>query len=142
MTSNNFKKILVPVDGSKCSNKALLRSCELVEVFNSKLILLYVAEKSTPVNLLDRKEYMELIRKFGNKTLERATHVVEKKNISCKTILKEGNVVSEIKKVVKSENCDLIIVGNKGLGAVGRFLLGSVSNKLAQHAPCSVLIVK
>ena len=142
MTSNNFKKILVPLDGSKYSEKALNRACELVEVFNSKLVLLYVAEKSTPVNLLDRKEYMDLIRKFGKKTLERANQVVEKKNMSCKTILKEGNIVSNIEKVVKTENCDLIIVGNKGLGAVGRFLLGSVSNKLAQHAPCSVLIVK
>ena len=140
--TNNFKKILVPLDGSKYSEKALQRACELVEVFNSKLILLYVVEKSTPVNLLDRKEYMELIRKFGNKTLEKANHSVSKKNISAKTLLKEGNIVSEIDKVVKNENCDLVIVGNKGLGAVGRFFLGSVSNKLAQHTPCSVLIVK
>ena len=138
----SFKKILVPVDGSKYSEKALQRACEIVDAFGSKLVLVYVVEKSTPVNLLDRKEYMELIRKFGKKTLEKANYTLEKKNISAKSLLKEGNIVSEIEKVVKNEHCDLIIVGNKGLGAVGRFFLGSVSNKLSQHAPCSVLIVK
>jgi nucleotide-binding universal stress UspA family protein len=57
-------------------------------------------------------------------------------------LIKEGNIVNEIEKAAKAEKCDLIILGNKGLGAVTRFLLGSVSNKLSQSSPCSVLIVK
>ena len=140
--SISFKKILVPLDGSKYSEKALQRACEVVNAFDSKLILLYVVEKSLPINLLDRKEYLEMVRKFGNKTLEKANNVLSKKGITAKTFLKEGNIVNEIKKVAKKENCDLIIVGNKGLGAVTRFLLGSVSNKLAQSSSCSLLIIK
>jgi len=140
--SISFKKILVPLDGSKFSEKALQRACEVVNAFDSKLFLLYVVEKSLPINLLDRKEYLEMVRKFGNKTLEKANNVLSKKGIIAKTFLKEGNIVNEIKKVTKKENCDLIIVGNKGLGAVTRFLLGSVSNKLAQSSSCSLLIIK
>ena len=140
--SNSYKKILVPLDGSKYSEKALQRACELVDVFDSKLILIYVVEKSLPINLLDRKEYLKMLHKFGNKTIEKANAVATKKGITAKTLLKEGNIVSEIEKVVKKEKCDLVIVGNKGLGAVTRFLLGSVSNKLAQSCSCSVLIVK
>ena len=142
MTANNFKKILVPLDGSAYSEKALKRACDLVEAFNSKLLLVYVVEKSIPINLLDRKEYLKILRKFGNKTLERANVMISKKNISAKLLLKEGNIVNEIEKVAKKENCDLIIVGNKGLGSVSRLLLGSVSNKLSQSSSCSVLIVK
>ena len=138
----SFKKILVPLDGSKYSEKALQRACEVVNAFDSKIILLYVVEKSLPINLLDRKVYLEILRKFGNKTLEKANNVLSKKGITAKTFLKEGNIVNEIKKVAKKENCDLIIVGNKGLGAVTRFLLGSVSNKLAQSSSCSLLIIK
>jgi nucleotide-binding universal stress UspA family protein len=41
----SFKKILVPIDGSKYSEKALQRACEIVNVFDSKLIVLYVVEK-------------------------------------------------------------------------------------------------
>jgi len=137
-----FKKILVPLDGSKYSEKALQSACEVVNAFDSKLILLYVVEKSLPINLLDRKVYLKMVRKFGNKTLEKANDVLSKKGIIAKTFLKEGNIVNEIKKVAKKENCDLIIVGNKGLGAVTRFLLGSVSNKLAQSSSCSLLIIK
>lgn len=139
--TNNFKTILVPLDGSKYSKKALQRASEITYAFDSKIILLYVVEKSL-INLLDRKEYLEMLRKFGKKTLDDANKTLAKKKISAKSLLKEGNIVSEIEKIIKSENCDLVIVGNKGFGAVTRFLLGSVSNKLAQHSKCSLLIVK
>ncbi|MFQ5497137.1 MAG: universal stress protein [Nitrosopumilus sp.] len=142
MSSDNFKKILVPLDGSRYSEKALERACEFVGAFNSKLILIYVVEKSIPVNLLDRKEYLNILKKFGNKTLQKANDKISKKGINAKNILKEGNIAAEIDKVVKNEKCDLIIVGSKGLGAVTRFLLGSVSTKLAQSSSCSVMIVK
>jgi len=142
MTANNFKKILVPVDGSTYSVKALKRACELVEAFDSKIIVMYVVEKSIPINLLDRNEYLKILRKFGNKTLKNVNTMLSKKEISGKFLLKEGNIVNEIEKVAKAEKCDLIILGSKGLGAITRFLLGSVSNKISQSAPCSVLIVK
>ena len=140
--SISFKKILVPLDGSKYSEKALQRACEVVNAFDSKIILLYVVEKSLPINLLDRKVYLEILRKFGNKTIVKASKILSEKGIRAKSFLNEGNIVNEIKKVAKKENCDLIIVGNKGLGAVTRFLLGSVSNKLAQSSSCSLLIIK
>jgi nucleotide-binding universal stress UspA family protein len=142
MNVNNFEKILVPLDGSKYSEKALQRACEIINVFDSEIILLYVVEKSLPINLLDRKEYLDILRKFGNNTLEKSNKILSKKGIIAKILLKEGNIVTEIEKVVKKEKCDLIIVGNKGLGSVTRFLLGSVSNKLAQSSSCSLLIVK
>ncbi|QLH03081.1 universal stress protein UspA [Nitrosopumilus cobalaminigenes] len=142
MTRNNFQKILVPVDGSPYSEKALTRASELAQVFDSKIILIYVVEKSIPINLLDHKEYLEILRKFGNKTLEKANIILSKNGISAKLLLKEGNIFNEIEKVVKKEKCDLVIVGNKGLGSVARLLLGSVSNKISQSCTCSVLIVK
>jgi nucleotide-binding universal stress UspA family protein len=142
MISNSFKNILVPIDGSVYSEKALKHASELAQVFDSKIILIYVVEKSIPINLLDRKEYLEILRKFGNKVLEKANIVLSKKGIPAKVLLKEGNIFNEIEKVVKKEKCDLVIVGNKGLGSVTRLLLGSVSNKISQSSSCSVLIVK
>jgi len=137
-----FKKILVPLDGSKYSEKVLERASNLVSAFDSKIILLYVIEKPLPINFLDRKEYLNILQKFGNKTLNKANDLLLKNGITAKTLLKKGNIVSEIEKVAKNEKCDLIVVGSKGLGAVTRLLLGSVSNKLAQYSPCSLLIVK
>ena len=138
----SFRKILVPIDGSKFSEKALQRACGMAEALDAKIILLYVVEKSPTLNILDRNEYLKLLRKFGTNALKKANNVVLKKGFNAKTILKEGNIVVEIEKIVKTEKCDLIIVGNKGLGPVSRILLGSVSNKLAQSSTCSLLIVK
>jgi nucleotide-binding universal stress UspA family protein len=138
----SFRKILVPIDGSKFSEKALQRACGMAEALDAKIILLYVVEKSPTLNILDRNEYLKLLRKFGTNTLKKANGIVLKKGFNAKTILKEGNIVTEIEKIVKTEKCDLIIVGNKGLGPVSRILLGSVSNKLAQSSTCSLLIVK
>jgi nucleotide-binding universal stress UspA family protein len=140
--TNSFKNILVPIDGSIYSEKALERACEFVETFDSKLILTYVVEKSIPINLLDRKEYLGILQKFGTNILQNAKHELSKKNIPVRTFLKEGNIANEIEKIAKKEKCDLIIVGNKGLGSVTRLLLGSVSNKISQSSSCSVLIVK
>ena len=139
---NNFKKILVPLDGSKYSKKALQRACEMVHAFDSQIILIYVVEKSIPVNFLDRKEYLQLLRKYGKKTLSDANEFLSKNGITGKSLIKEGNIVNEIDKVIKEEKCNLVVVGNKGLGTVGRFLLGSISNKLAQSSSCSLMIVK
>ncbi len=138
----SFKKILVPVDGSRFSEKALRRACEMAEALDAKIILLYVVEKSPTLNILDRNEYLELLRKFGTSTLKKANKIVLEKSFDAKTVLKEGNIVSEIEKTVKTEKCDLIVVGSKGLGTVSRVILGSVSNKLAQTSACSLLIVK
>ena len=138
----SFKKILVPLDGSIYSEKSLERASEFVTAFGSSLILIYVVEKSIPINLLDRKEYLTILRKFGTNVLDRANKKLSKKGIDAKILLKEGNIVNEIEKTVKEEKCDLIVVGNKGLGSVSRLLLGSVSNKISQSSSCSVLIVK
>lgn len=101
-----------------------------------------MVEKSIPINLLDRKEYLEILRKFGSKVLTKGKETITKQGVDSKIVLKEGNVANEIVKLAKKEQCDLIVVGSKGLGATARLFLGSVSNKLANSSPCSILIVK
>ena len=99
-----FKKILVPLDGSKYSEKVLERVSDLVRAFDSKIILLYVIEKPLPINFLDRKEYLNILQKFGNKTLNKANDLLLKNGITAKTLLKKGNIVSEIEKLLKTKN--------------------------------------
>jgi nucleotide-binding universal stress UspA family protein len=56
--------------------------------------------------------------------------------------LKLGNPADEIIKFAGRQKIDLIVAGAKGMGAIARFFLGSVSIKLMQHSPCSVLVVR
>jgi len=134
--------ILVPLDGSKYSEKALLHACDMAKNYQSRLILLYVVEKLISINPLDRKAYLEMLRKVGNNVLLAGKKIATKQGMDSKIVIKEGNIANEIIKLAKKEQCNLIIVGNKGLGATARFFLGSVSNKLANSSPCSILIVK
>ena len=87
-------------------------------------------------------EYLKILRTFGSKVLQKAEQKLHKKGITAKILLREGHIVSEIEKTVQKEKCTLLVVGNKGLGSFTRFLLGSVSNKLAQSSSCTLLIVK
>ena len=142
MRKSLYMKILVPLDGSVYSEKALLHACNLAKNYQSNLVLLYVVEKSLSINLLDRNEYLEILRRFGNNVLLKGKRITTEQGIDSKIIMKEGNIVNEIIKLAKNEKCNLIIMGNKGLGATARFFLGSVSNKLANSSPCSIMIIK
>ena len=142
MRKSLYMNILVPLDGSNYSQKALLQACDLAKNYQSNLILVYVVDKPRSLNLLDRKEYLEILRNFGKKVLTKGQQTAKLKGVDASIIMKEGNISNEIIKLAKNKNCNLIIVGSKGLGFTGRFLLGSVSNKLANNSPCSVLIVK
>lgn len=142
MRKSLYMKILVPLDGSKNSQKALLHACELAKNYQANLTLLYVVEKAAAFNVLDRKEYYSIAKKFGDKALKKAKETAEQKGVDPKLVMKQGNVVNEIVKLAKKEKSNLILVGNKGLGKTARFFLGSVSAKLANNSPCSILIVK
>jgi nucleotide-binding universal stress UspA family protein len=142
MRKSIYMNILVPLDGSKYSEKALLHACDMAKNYQSRLILLYVVEKLISINPLDRKAYLEMLRKVGNDVLVKGKKTALKQGIDSKIVIKEGNIANEIIKLAKKERCNLIIVGNQGLGATARFLLGSISNKLANNSPCSILIVK
>jgi len=141
MKRSLYMKILVPIDGSQCSNKALLHACEFAKTNKANLSVIYVVDKD-PLNLLDRKELSELLRNVGRQVLKKAGQITVKEGVKSTKILKEGKVANEIIKYAKNERINLIVVGSRGMGPIAKFLLGSVSNKLANHAECSVLIVK
>ena len=142
MNKSLYLKILVPVDGSSYSDKALAHACELAKAQKAVLLLMYVIDKSIPLNFLDRKEYLSILRRYGKKIIKKASETATRRGVSSKQIIKEGSVSKEIIKTAKNQKCNLIIVGSKGLGATERFFLGSTSTKLAADSPCSVLIVK
>ena len=142
MKKSLYMNILVPLDGSDYSKKALLQACDMAKNYQANLILVYVVDKTRSLNLLDKNEYLKMLRKFGEKVLIKGKETAQTKGMDVTTIMKEGNVTNEIVKLAKNKKCNLIIVGSKGLGATARFFLGSVSNKVANNSPCSVLIVK
>lgn len=137
-----FSKILVCSAGSKYSEKAIRLACNLAKTYDSELILIHVIDKTHKSDILAGSEYTEILRKYAKEVTEKAQKIASQEGVKAKLVTKEGNVAGEIVNYSKESKADLIVVGSKGLGAVVKFLLGSISSKIANHSLCSVLIVK
>ncbi|WP_158507488.1 universal stress protein [Candidatus Nitrosotenuis cloacae] len=137
-----FCKILVCCDGSKHSDKAIKISCDIAKKYDSDLTIIYVVDKTLRSDVFAGSEYTKILRKYAQDTILRAQRLAKSQGIESNVIIKEGNVSEQIIQYSKKSRTDLIVVGSKGLGAVLRFMLGSVSTKIANHSLCSVLIVK
>jgi nucleotide-binding universal stress UspA family protein len=144
-----FKKILVPVDGSETSWKALETAESLAEKYGGSLIVTNVMVPYGAGNLLQMSLDQTLIdqnnaamKKAGYATLDMAKDKLAdyKGEVEYKEAI--GNPAEQILELCKDEKCDTIVIGSRGLSGVEEFLLGSVSSKVSQYAKVPVVVVK
>ncbi|XP_031475740.1 uncharacterized protein LOC116247647 [Nymphaea colorata] len=74
--------------------------------------------------------------------LRRTSTMCSEKHVRAETLKKEGEPKEAICQVVEQIHADLVVIGSRGLGTIKRAVLGSVSDYVAHHAKCPVLIVK
>ena len=131
-----IRRILVAVDGSRASRKVLrFVHQDLLpqwQLRNTQILLVHV---------MPLLKYPEL-KEAGQRLLRHYANTLSKAGFQVTEAPRLGRPADEIMTVAKRQQADLIVCGAKGLGAVGRFFLGSVSTKLIQHSPCSVLVVR
>jgi len=130
-----YQKILVPVDGSEHSNRALHEAINLAKMTNGTITLLNVQTNQSSVTSSNG-------RLEENKPLSEAQKIVQDAGIAVKTILLYGNVVDQIVKTAKDTGSELIIVGARGLSKFEQLLLGSVSHGVLEQAPCPVIVTR
>ncbi len=81
--------------------------------------------------------------KEASKTLlEQSVQKLIKAGFTAEPLCYLGNPAEEVMKAAAKQHADLIVMGAKGLGAIARFLIGSVSTRVVQHAACAVLVVR
>jgi nucleotide-binding universal stress UspA family protein len=139
-----FQKILVPVDGSDFSIKAVENAVAIAEKFNSTVDLLAVIEIPTDKNVVVSE--VGIVPGLVVDTLNAETEELFAKlksqypNVTLNTLIRSGHPAREI--VEESQNgYDLIIIGSRGLGEIKGFLMGSVSDRVSHHAKCSVMLI-
>ncbi|MEM1945366.1 MAG: universal stress protein [Nitrososphaerota archaeon] len=144
------RRVLVAVDGSENSRRAVTMAGELCGKFGAELIVLHVVPQPSylfavagipPTSLRD---YYEQARTEGEKWVSQAITDVEKFKISAKSEILEGapSIVEAITTYAENNGVDLIVVGTKGLSGFKKLVLGSVASGVVSHANCSVLVVK
>jgi nucleotide-binding universal stress UspA family protein len=95
----------------------------------------------TVIHVMPFIKYPEL-KEAGRRMVEQGARKLVTAGFAAEALCQLGNPAEEIMKVASKHRADLIVMGAKGLGAIGRFLLGSVSTRVVQHSSCSVLVVR
>lgn len=146
-----FKKILIPVDGSDLALKAAGTGVNLAKEVGAEVVFLhamtpYIAPYAADVALVDDKTQMM----FEKSILDSSAAILA----AAKKLAEAAGVVSQsvnavstrterlIEKTVNEMGCDLIVIATHGRGAVGRFVMGSVTTRLLPISPVPVLVYR
>lgn len=142
-----FQKILLATDGSKVADNAAEAALGLVEEFEDKdreIILLHVSD-STPTRsqvMQADLDVQSVLREKADKAVASTEGKFKEADVDFKLEVALGDPADMIVEFARENGVDLIIIGSRGLGSVSSVLLGSVSRRVAQEAPCPVMIVK
>jgi len=82
------------------------------------------------------------VTEVSQKLLEQSVQKLIQAGFTAKAVCVPGKPAEEIMKVAAKQHAELIVMGAQGLGAIARFLIGSVSTRVVQHSSCSVLVVR
>ena len=137
-----MRDILVAVDGSKYSNAAVSVAAELVRQHGAASVtLLNVIEVvSSDVGVVELPGSPQDPEAWA--IFAKPREILAAAGIEPRLLLREGDPANEIVEAAKAGGYDLIVVGHRGLSPIKAFLLGSVSDRVVAHAPCSVLVVR
>jgi len=143
VTTTNFKKILVPIDGSKFSERALSEAIVLSKQCGASIVGLYVVPFS-PLSYRDIRIAKETMYGEGKQFLAKAQTNAEKKGVVFQQRILEGNpgeLISNFANQSKNK-IDLIMMGSRGMSGLKEAFLGSTSNYVMHKSKVPVLIVK
>jgi len=138
-----FEKILVPLDGSENSMRALENAIHIAKKFNGKITLIHMYSISACRHAgIYFDKCVQEIREIGAGILEDGEKRVKAEGVQVETLLREGHVVEEILKATREGKFNLIVMGARGISRIKEIVMGSVSDGVTRHAPCPVLVVK
>lgn len=154
-----FESVLVPLDGSEHSLRALDLAIQIAKEYNGKLALIHVYSVSvrpvilpepatlTPssvpmVTAEEISKVAEANRVVGERILTDGERRATAEQIPVETMLREGQTVQEIVKASKEGKFDLIVIGARGMSKIRELLSGSVTDGVIRHSSCPVLVVK
>ncbi len=148
-----YKKILLPTDGSKNSEKAIEHALNIAEHEDAEIVILNVVDSvyltGLPEEDLITKSEM-ILEEESKKVTSRVETIIkeleeekgdESKDIKMSTRTIEGNAADVILQISEKEDIDLIVIASSGKHMLDRFLLGSVTEKTVRHTKVPTLVI-
>lgn len=140
-----FSKLLVPVDGSENSFRALEAAIFLSKRIEAHITALNVMDKPPTVYIHPQKELETLLKNYriqSEQILEKCEELGDNNGVEIKKVIMEGDVASKIIQYAAKEIFDMVVMGRRGSGRFKELVLGSVSEKVLHQTKGSVLIVR
>ena len=138
-----FEKILVAIDGSPASEKALAAAVDLAAHYGADVTALGVAELPEVVGMIDEVDELRRgaeshFRQLG----EAAVQYARSRGVALRSVVVRGHAADSIVRYAETEGVNLIVLGEHGHSRIARFFLGSTSDRVSEHCRCTVMIVK
>lgn len=145
-----FQRILVPIDGSETSNRAIAAAIGLAKALGGRLRLVHVVDEGTYVAGSDlyasyTGELVAALKEAGGRTLSEGLALARAAGVEADAMLfdKFGERLGEtVAQAAKLWNADLVVVGTHGRRGIGRLLLGSGAEQIIRLAPVPVLAIR
>ena len=138
-----FNNILLAVDGSEYSHRAIEYAKSLAERYEANLWIVHVFSHTS--DLLGYQDFEKLYAKrksAGQAVLDSAKKILGNIPFKVHEELMEGSEAEAILAVAENHQADLIVMGTRGFGAVKGMLVGSVSRKVIHLSTCPVMVVR
>jgi len=138
-----LKKIMVAVDGSDHSMRAAAYATDMAQLAGGEVILVYCRRRLS--SILGEPYLQEAIADVLEKSdllLEPFRKVLREKGVPFTDRILEGSPGNMIAEAARIEKCDMVIMGSRGRSDLEGLLLGSVTHRVLQSAPCPVLVVR
>jgi universal stress protein A len=139
-----LKRILVPVDFSECSKKALAYAVPFAKQFGAEIVIAYVVQPYIPVpemTAVDTTAILAQMRESGKCELEKLRISITD-DIKLTTVLRVGHPAQEIVNAAEELDVDLILLSTHGRTGLGRMFFGSIAEHVTRYARCPVLTVR
>lgn len=143
-----FQRIVLASDGSARARRAGAVAIEMAQKFATTLTVLNVAIDLSSVSLPEDEETLvgdlapEVIaRRQLDLVRQNLGGMAKEAGVNCSYVQKQGHPYEVIVRFAEQHDADLVVVGSRGLGGFEQMLVGSVSNYVAHHSPCPVLVV-
>ena len=143
-----FNKILCPVDFSEISRDSLKKAVGLAKQYGARLIVAHVVSGAPwlappmPTMSASLVQFQDEIRESAQEALRELVSDLVPEQLENEVILETGDPSSVITKIADENEVDLIVMASREDTAFGRFLFGSVAEKVLRSAGCPILVLK
>ena len=139
----DFKKVLIPTDGSEANNEAVEKGLSLARLMGARATILFVVDTSSFIDIPPDElvtNITSIMESQGNEYINEIIEEADELGVDTEKKIVTGHPAEEI--IKESENHDMIVIGTHGRSGLSRILLGSTAEKVVRHSQCPVMLIK